>query len=140
MIVPRLEIYLDAQKNLCIAKVECEGEKSRLIFDVGLDELKSAELGAASAKFGGTIFNLLNIWHNAAFEGWGIPSAKELSQSDDYEIAQRLIGKSVADRTAMHVSSIDLLLRQEASRNDDAKRFYADAWPAIRERLESYSV
>ena len=140
MTVPRLEIYLDEQQKLCIAKVEREGAESRLIFDIGLDEIKSSELDAASAKFGGTIFNLLNMWHKGAFEGWGIPSTEEISQSDDYEIAQRLIGKSVSGKTSIHVPSIDLLLTQEASRNDDAKRFLADTWPVIRERLESYSA
>lgn len=138
MTAPRLEIYLDAQQKLCIAKVEREGEAARLILDIGLDELKSSELGVASAKFGGTIFNLLNMWHKGAFESWGIPSTEEISQSDDYEMAQRLIGKSMSGKTAIHVPSIELLLGQEATKNDDAKRFLVDTWPVIRERLESY--
>lgn len=140
MTVPRLEIYLGEQQKVCIAKVEREGAESRLIFDISLDELKSSELEAASSKFGGTIFNLLNMWHKGAFEGWGIPSFEEISQSDDYEIAQRLIGKSMSSKTATHIPSIDLLLSQEASKSEDAKRFLEDSWPVIRERIESFSV
>lgn len=140
MTAPRLEIYLNGEKRLCIAKIEREGEVPQVILDLSLSELKSSELDVASAKFGGTIFKLLNMWHSDAFEGWGIPSVAEISQSDDYEMAQRLIGKSVSSKTAIHVPSIDLLLSQEASRSEDAKRFLEDIWPIIRERLESYSA
>lgn len=49
-----------------MAKVEREGEESRLILDIALDELKSSDLDVASAKFGGTIFNLLNMWQKGA--------------------------------------------------------------------------
>lgn len=140
MTAPRLEIYLDEQQKVCVAKVERDGGDSRLIFDIGLDELKSSELEVASSKLGGTIFNLLNIWHKGAFEGWGIPSVEECSESDDYEIAHRLIGKSVSSKTAVHVQSIDLLLRHEARKNEDAKQFLEDSWPIIRERLESFGA
>ncbi|MDC8756990.1 hypothetical protein [Janthinobacterium fluminis] len=131
---------MNEQQNLCIAKNEREGEESRLIWDIELDKLKSSKLDVASAKFGGTIFNLLNMWHKGAFEDWGIPSTEEISESDDYEMAQRLIGKSVSGKTAIHIPSINLLLSQEASKNDDAKQFFVDTWPIIRERLESYSA
>jgi hypothetical protein len=43
-------------------------------------------------------------------------------------------------KTAIYVPSIDLLLSQEANKDDDAKRFLAGMWPIIRERLENYSA
>lgn len=138
MRIPRLEIYLDEQLKLCVAKVDNEDSNPRLIFDIGLDELKSFDLDVASSKFGGTIFSLLSLWYKQAFEGWGIPLAEENSQIDDYDIAQRLIGKSILSKTCMHIPSIELLLSQETNRSENVKQFYENVWPTIRERLESF--
>lgn len=138
MKAPRLEIYLDEKSDLCISKIESIDSEPRLIFNIELDELKSFELEAASTKLGGTILNLLNLWHKDALDGWGIPSAKENARMDDYDIAQSLIGKSMLNKTAIHVQSIELLLSQEANRNENVKQFFENVWPIIRERLKSY--
>ncbi len=138
MNVPRLEIYLDSQQSLCVAKVEREGD-ARLIVEIGLTELKSSTLEVASSNLGGSISNLLSLWHKHVLDEWGIPSVEESSQSDDYDIAQRLIGKSMASKITIHVPTIHLLLSQAAGKDEGAKQFFDEAWPTIRTILESYS-
>lgn len=64
MTTPRLEVYLDESDNLCIAKVEKAGAASRLILDIELDDLKSFDPVDASYRVGGTILNILRIWHS----------------------------------------------------------------------------
>lgn len=139
MNVPRLEIFLNESSMLCIAKVEQVGADSRLMVDVDLNELKSHGLEGASSRIGGLIINILSKWHKTEFESWDMSVAEESPELSDNGIAQCLIGKSVLNKTAVHVPSIDLLLSQEAGKNEEARRFFEESWPVIRERLESYN-
>ena len=140
MNVPRLEIYLDENSKLCIAKVDRLGASSQLIVDVDLNELKSHGLDGASSRLGRGLINNLSLWHKKEFENWGLPVAQEIDEPDDFSIAQCLIEKSVLGSTAVHVRSIDTLLRQEAEKSQESKSFFEDTWPTIRERLESFGT
>jgi hypothetical protein len=138
MSYPKLEIYLNESSEICIAKVEDASSPSQLFVEIELDELKSQGIDGASHQLGFGIITSLRRWHAKEFESWDVPVAQESPELGDFSIAQCLIGKSVSSRTAVHVQSIDLLLSQEASKNEDAKRFFEENWPVIRARLASF--
>jgi hypothetical protein len=140
MRTPRLEIYLDGNLKLCIGKVESNTELPRLIVDIDLDELKSYEPENAAHRVGGTILNILKIWHEKAFEDWEVPVVSEEVRTDDLYIAQRLIAEALEKKSAVHVSSIEVLLRQAASKSEDVREFLEDSWPVIRKRLERFGA
>ena len=79
MTTPRLEIYLDDSDNLCIAKVEKAGAASRLILDIELDDLKALDPKDASYRVGGTVLNILRIWHKEKFGAWEVPGVSDES-------------------------------------------------------------
>ncbi|MEO6146361.1 MAG: hypothetical protein ABIP04_04690 [Sulfuriferula sp.] len=138
MNVPRLEIYLNQETDLCIAKVERQDAESRLIVDVSLDELKALGPESAAHRVCGTILNILGLWHTRAFGKWEVPAVSENPQDDDnYDFALRLINRALAAKTTLHNRSIELLLQQAAMESEDARKYLEDAWPLLRDRLEN---
>jgi hypothetical protein len=73
MTTPRLEIFLE-NGALCIAKVDNENEGTRLIVDIEMDELKSLTPAEATHRVGGTVLNILRLWHGEAFGAWQVPA------------------------------------------------------------------
>ena len=73
MTTPRLEIYLDESGALCIAKKERLDAPSRVILSVELDELKSLNPADGAYRVGGTVLNVLRLWHKEEFEDWEVP-------------------------------------------------------------------
>lgn len=73
MNIPRIEIYLDENSTLCVAKVENAGAQSRLILDIDLDDLKALKPEDAAYRVGGTVLNILKIWHKEKFDNWVVP-------------------------------------------------------------------
>jgi hypothetical protein len=140
MNVPRLEIYLNEEAKLCIAKVERLGAASSLILDVALNDLMAEGLDDASSQLGHGLINNLKLWHEDAFKNIDCPSEQDNHQHDDFDIALYLIEKSVFRKTAVHVPSIDALLAQCADRDLETKEFFDDTWPTIRKNLESFDV
>ncbi|WP_072427671.1 hypothetical protein [Chitinimonas taiwanensis] len=136
MNVPRLEIHLNQELELCIAKVERPGDESRLIIDMPLDELKALDPESAAHRIGGTVLNILGRWHKQAFRDWQVPSDGEHSQGNDsYNAALGLITQALAAKTTAHNASIEWLLQQASADNADARKYLEDAWPLLRERL-----
>jgi len=137
MNVPRLEIYLNQESDLCIAKVERENAESRLIVDVPIDELKTFSPESAAHRIGGTILNILGLWHKQVFGNWEVPAVSGNSQQDDdYDFALRLVNRALLAKTAVHNASIELLLQQAAIDSEDAREYLENAWPLLRDRLE----
>ena len=137
MNVPRLEIYLDKELDLCIAKVDRIGADSRLMVNIGLDELKSYGFEGAENRIGAAVLNTLKIWHKDAFETWEISDFPD-DTDDDFHVAMQLIGKSMSTKSAMHVLSIDFLLSHLKTENKEMRKFIEESWPAVRARLESF--
>lgn len=136
MNVPRLEIYLDQETNLCIGKVEHQNAESRLILDVPLDEIKALDPEVAAHRVGGTVLNIMGLWHKQAFGNWEVPGlAANLQDNDGYVVALGLIDHALAKKTAEHNASIELLLQQAAINCEDTRKYLEDAWPVLRDRL-----
>jgi hypothetical protein len=79
MTTPRLEIYFDDSDNLCIAKVERIGATSRLILDIELNDIKALDPKDASYRIGGTVLNILRIWHKEKLGAWKVPGISDES-------------------------------------------------------------
>ena len=136
MKVPRLEIYLNQETDLCIAKVEHENAESRVIVDVAVDELKALGSENAAHRIGGTVLNILGLWHKQVFENLEVPPVIETKQcDDDYSVALRLIDHALSTKSVAHNASIELLLQQAAIGSEDARTYLEDAWPLLRSRL-----
>lgn len=136
MKVPRLEIYLDQEASLCISKVEKQNAESRLIVDVPLDELKALGPEDAAHRIGGTVLNILGLWHKQAFGSWEVPAVGENHSDDDsYSSALRLIDRALSTKTTEHNASIEYLLQQAATESEDARKYLEDAWPLLRDQL-----
>lgn len=110
----------------------------RVILDVEVNEIISDDFDVAAKKLGETALGILSLWHKNEFKDWGISSPPQDVGLDDYGIAHCLIERSVSGKTSAHVQSIEVLLRQEAGKSEDVKRFFEDSWPIIRMRLESF--
>ena len=137
MTVPRLEVFLNQETALCIAKVERDNGESRVIVEVPMDELRALEPGNAAYRIGGTVLNILRLWHKSVFENWETPGVMgDFEGDDDYEFALRLINHALSTKTSVHNASIEFLLKQAATRNEDARKYLQDAWPVLRDRLE----
>jgi len=137
MNVPRLEIHLDQESDLCIAKVERENGESRLIVSVPIDEIKALSPENAAHRIGGTVLNILGLWHKQVFGNWEVPAVGANSQQDDdYDLALRLVNRALSAKTAAHNASIELLLQQAAIESEDARQYLENAWPLLRDRLE----
>lgn len=135
---PYLALYVRDGVLFFTKKLPKESEP-REILEIGVDEVISDEFDEAAKKLGTTVLGILSLWHKDAFHGWGISSqAGEDEAEDNFYIANRLISESVSKKTAVHVQSIDLLLHQAASKNEDAKKFLEESWSIIRERLASF--
>ena len=136
MNVPRLEIYLNHETDLCIAKVEKQNAESRLMVNVPLDELKADDPENAAHRIGGTVLNILGVWHKQAFGTWEVPAVGQSLQNDgSYSSALRLINQALSAKTAVYNASIEFLLQQAAIDNEDARKYLEDAWPLLRDRL-----
>jgi len=135
MSVPRLEIHLNQEAALCIAKVEREDAESRLIVDVPLGELEATGAEGAAYRIGGTVLNILRLWHKEAFENLAVPAVGDAMQDDDFDLALRLINRALEAKTAIHSASIEFLLRQAATCSEDAHKYLENAWPLLRDRL-----
>ena len=72
MMTPRLEIFLK-DGALCIAKVDDDQVGTRLIMDIEMDDLKSLTANDATYRVGGTVLNLLRLWHPKEFGEWQVP-------------------------------------------------------------------
>lgn len=136
MNVPRLEIHLDREASLCISKIEERNAESRLMIDVPLDELKALGPKDAAHRIGGTVLNILGLWHKQAFGSWELPTVGENHSDDDsYSLALRLIDRALSTKTTAHNASIEYLLQQAATESEDARKYLEDAWPLLRDRL-----
>jgi hypothetical protein len=134
MYVPRLEIYLNQETDLCIAKVERLDAASRLIFSVPLNELKALEAEDASRRVGGTVLDIIRIWYKQAFGEWKALEVDEDVQSNDFFFsAMKLLDYALSTKTVEHNKSIEFLLQQAAVENDDARKYLENAWPRLRE-------
>ena len=137
---PYLALYV-RDDVLCFAKKLPKESSPRVFLEIGVREVVSNEFDEAARKVGGTALGILSLWHKDAFPGWGEALAQiEEGEEDDLYVANRLISESVSKKTAAHVKSIDLLLRWASEKNEDAKKFLEEAWPLIRERLNSFET
>lgn len=135
---PYLALYV-RDDALCVAKKLPTEGSPRDIFEIGVGEVTSTEFDEAARKLGSTVLGILSLWHKDSFPSWGEALAQiEEGDEDDLYVANRLISESVSKKTAAHVKSIDLLLRWASEKNEDAKKFLEEAWPLIRERLNSF--
>ncbi|MEV8471769.1 hypothetical protein [Ralstonia sp. UNC404CL21Col] len=135
---PYLALYV-RDNALCVAKKLPTESSPRDIFEIGVGEVTSNEFDEAARKLGGTVLGILSLWHKDSFPGWGDALTQiEEGEEDDLYVAHRLISESVTKKTAAHVKSIDLLLRWASAKNEDAKQFLEEAWPLVRERLNSF--
>jgi hypothetical protein len=73
MKTPRLQINLE-NGAINIVKAARENEEPYLILDIELDELKALPPSEAAYRIGGTILNLLRVWHPSEFGEWSVPS------------------------------------------------------------------
>lgn len=73
MKTPRLEIFLE-NDALCIAKVDDEKAGTRLIVDIEMEELKSLSPTDVTYRVGGTVLNILRLWHPQEFGDWQVPA------------------------------------------------------------------
>lgn len=135
---PYLALYV-RDHVLCFAKKLPRESSPREILEIGVKEVISDEFDEAARKLGSTVLGILSLWHKDSFPSWGEDLAQiEEGEEDDLYVANRLISESVSKKTAAHVKSIDLLLRWASAKNEDAKKFLEEAWPLIRERLNSF--
>lgn len=136
MKVPRLEIYLSRKEGLCIAKVETQDAESRLIVNVPLEELMTHESADAAYRVGGTVLNILRLWHKQVFGDWEVPAVDgRQHENGSYSCALRLIDYALSAKTAIHNASIEVLLQQAATESEDARKYLDEAWPLLRDRL-----
>lgn len=70
MTTPRLEIFLE-NNSLYIAKVDRDAPR-KLIVDIDVDELKALSPSDASYRVGGTVLNMLKLWHAEVFGEWEV--------------------------------------------------------------------
>jgi len=77
MAAPRVEIYLH-NNSLCISKVDNEDDGKFLVVETEMDELKKLEPTDAAYKVGGTVLNLLRLWHTKEFKDWQVPTVPKI--------------------------------------------------------------
>ena len=136
MSTPRLEIYFDTDAGLCVSKVEKPNADPRLIVNVPVNELEAMGSQDAAYRVGGTVLNILRIWHKDAFDNLEVPSVSEGDINEDYYcVALRLIDLSLGEKTSIHNASIEVLLRRAAVENEEAKKYLEETWPLLRDRL-----
>ena len=138
MNTPKLEIYLNQDDYLCIAKVEQPNDQSRLIVDIPMSDINALSYEEASTKIGGSVLHILRLWHKEAFENLskGTSIIDDSGGSESYEIALRLVSIALDAKTTIYSTSIDSLLEQAALTDVDARNYLENAWPLLRERLE----
>jgi hypothetical protein len=140
MTEPYLALYV-RDDVLCFAKKLPKESSPREILEIGVKEVIANEFDEAARKVGGTALGILSLWHKDAFPGWGEAlSQTEMDEEDDLYVAYRLISESVSKKTAAHVKSIELLLKWASAKNEDAEKFLEEAWPLIRDRLNSFET
>lgn len=131
---PYLALYVKDGVLYFAKKLPTES-KPREILEIDVAEVISNELDEAGRKIGITVLGILSLWHQDAFHGWGIPSQTDEEAEDEFDLALRLIHCALEGKTAMHNTSIEILLTQAATENDDARNYLKDAWPLLRDRL-----
>lgn len=140
MSYPKLEIYLNEASELCIVKAERPDSAPQLVVELALSELMSEGIDEASLQVGHGVITSLKRWHRQEFESAEVTVADGLPSDDSSELAHRLIAKSVENRTAVHLPSIEALLLAAANQGPDAKEFLDEDWPVIRQRLSTFSA
>jgi hypothetical protein len=73
---PRVEIFLDENSNLCLTKVEHTGAEPKMILDIELADLLQESPTEAAYRLGGTVLNLMRLWHREEFGEWQVPPPK----------------------------------------------------------------
>jgi hypothetical protein len=140
MTYPKLEIYLNEASELCVVKIESADSAPRPIVETALNELLLDGIDEASLQLGHGILTSIKRWHLQEFESAAPPLAPVVPVDDAGELAHRLIAKSVENRTAVHIPSIEALLFVEINIDPSAREFFDESWPAIRQRLSSFAV
>ncbi len=138
---PYLAVYVKDDALIITKKLPKEA-KPRKIFELPIEEILADEFADAASKLGTTLLGILALWHKAQFHDWGTLQSVDENDGDertDFGIAMELISQSVASKTSAHVQSIELLLRQQAIKTESAQKFLDESWPAIRDRLRSFS-
>ncbi|MHA6851500.1 hypothetical protein [Ralstonia pseudosolanacearum] len=136
MKTPYLEIYLNQEDDLCIARAKDKDIPFQLIVNVTLDELRASDPTDAAYRVGGTVLNLLQSWHEQLFGDWKVPAAKGVQHDDSLYIgALKLIELALSTKTAIHNVSIATLLQEAAKESEDARKYLDEAWPMLRDRL-----
>lgn len=69
---PHLKIFLK-DHCLCIGKVEDENSEMKLIIDIDVEELMALDPQDAAHRVGGTVLNVLRLWHEKTFGEWQVP-------------------------------------------------------------------
>ncbi len=138
MNIPRLEVYLNEQIELCFAKVESNEVEPRLILGVDLNELKSFGLEGAEKRVGTTVLKIMNTLYKEAFKTWEVKTVVEELNTEKYDVAMQLMHMSISAKTSMHVPSIDALFREQKINDEAMRKMVEESWPTIRERLVSY--
>jgi hypothetical protein len=135
---PYLAIYVRDGNVLFTRKSRKDNEPFTLLH-MEVDKVIAEEFDEAARKVGGMALGVLSLWHPDVFRGWGIPLQTEGDLAeDDYGLANLLIATSKLRKTGAHVRSIELLLKQAAVTNENAKMVLEVAWPSIRASLESF--
>lgn len=136
MKAPYLEIYVDEKEGLCIARAKAKNVPFHLLVNIPLDELSTYDPEDVAYRIGGTALNLLQSWHGKLFSDWKSPAVKGSQENySSYIGALRLIDLALSAKTSVHNASIEALLQEAAKENEDARKYLAEAWPLLRDRL-----
>jgi hypothetical protein len=107
-----------------------------MIIDIPLQELIAEGSDGAASKIGGTVINLLALWHRDLFGNWKVePKSTSHQLPDSYDLALHLITHALKTKNSLFRDAIQSLLEEAAPVNEDAREYLASAWPHLRDRL-----
>ena len=138
---PYLAVYVKDDALVITKKLPKEA-KPREILELPIEEILADEFAEAASKLGTTLLGILALWHKDQFHDWGkVRSTGQIDEEErtDFDIAMELISQSVSSKTSAHIQSIELLIRQQAIKDESAQKFLDESWPSIRDRLNSFS-
>jgi hypothetical protein len=137
---PHLEIYLNQDGDLCIARAKRSDVPFQLIVRVPPEELLTYEPADAAYRIGGSVLNLLQSWHGPLFGEREVPAVRGSEHNGSlYISALKLVDLALGAKTAAHNASIEALLQEAANESQDARKYLDEAWPLLRARLTKLS-
>lgn len=139
MTTPRLEIYVDQHSNFCVTSRKDENQEAKTVIELPIASLGTDENREPATRIGEAIRKHLAVLypHMEALSKSGTTAA-DPDPLADYDIAHRLLEKSIAEQTGVYALAIDRLVREAALIDGGAKKFADESWPALLTHLQSF--